>query len=121
MKKKLILALTLLGLFATVNAQVCKISSTGDNVEVFSAIIENGNTVVVTVGNDSQDNSANVTVSVEVTYKKNNGTHKYNYTGKGIAKPNQETAIKIHVPETDEYGYKAHSVKVVEITGNKCQ
>lgn len=120
MKIKLILILALVGFFSTVSAQVCKINESGDNVEVFSAIIEGENTVVVTVGNDSRDISANVTVTVEVTYKKGNSIHTYNYTGKKIAQPNQETIIKISIPAEDKNGYKPYSVKVTGITGNKC-
>ena len=64
-------------LFAVIsNAQVCKISNSNDNVEVFSATIINGSSVAVTVGNDSQDISANVTVEVTVTYESSNYTKK---------------------------------------------
>lgn len=120
MRSKLFLLLALVGFFSNVSAQVCKINESGDNVEVFSAIIESENTVAVTVGNDSQDISANVTVTVEVTYKKGNAKHTQSFTGKGIAKPNQETIIRISIPAEDKSGYKPYSVKVTGITGNKC-
>ena len=81
MRSKLFLLLALVGFFSNVSAQVCKINESGDNVEVFSAIIESENTVAVTVGNDSQDISANVTVTVEVTYKKGNAKHTQSFTG----------------------------------------
>lgn len=116
------LMIVLSGFGIMANAQVCKISETGDNVEVFSAVIEDGNTVVVTVGNDSQNNSANVTVTVEVTYKSPTGsaTHNYSYTGKIIAKPNQESIVRIRIPESDRTGYKPIKVKVTKIEGTKC-
>lgn len=117
MKKILIFTLLLTGLISFTTAQVCKISDTGDNVEVFGAVIEDGNTVVVTVGNDSQNNSANVTVTVEVTYEVT--SVKEVFSGKVIAKPNQESIIRISIPEKKN-GRRATSVKVKEITGNKC-
>lgn len=118
MKIKLLLLLSLIGLFSNLSAQVCKISESGDNVEVFSAYIENGNTIVVTVGNDSKDVLANVTVTVEVTYEV--PSVKAEFSGKKIAQPYQETIIKINIPEK-MYNRKATSVKVKEITGTKCQ
>jgi hypothetical protein len=118
MKIKILLLLFLIGFFSSVSAQVCKISDSGDNVEVFGAYIENGNTVVVTVANDSKDISANVTVTVEVTYEV--ATLKEEFTGKTMAKPNQETIIKISIPEK-KGTRRATSVKVKNITGAKCQ
>ena len=90
---------------------------------MFTASIEDGNTVVVTVGNDSQDISANVTVKVEVTYRYSNGNNpvNYTYTGKVVAKPNQESIIKIRIPEKDKDGRVPESVKVADISGTKCQ
>lgn len=122
MKKVFLLLLLALGFCEFTEAQVCKISETGDNVEVFSAVIEDGNTVVVTVGNDSQNNSANVTVTVEVTYKSPTGsaTHNYSYTGKIIAKPNQESIVRIRIHESDRNGYKPIKVNVTKIEGTKC-
>lgn len=123
MKKLFLLTFLMLGLYGITEAQVCKISGAGDNVEVFSARIENGNTVVVTVGNDSQNISANVTVTVEVTYKYSNGNSPVKLTkeGKVIAKPNQESVITIRIPEQDKNGRIPTSVKVTNISGTKCQ
>lgn len=118
MKSKLFLLLVMAFFVSNVSAQVCKINESGDNVEVFGAYIENGNTVLVTVGNDSKDISANVTVTVEVTYEVS--SVKAEFTGKKIAQPNQETIIKINIPEK-KGNRKATSVKVKEITGTKCQ
>ena len=100
------------------DAQVCKISSSNDNVEVFSATIVNGSSVAVTVGNDSQDISANVTVEVIVTYESSNYTK--TYTGKKVASPNTETVIEIPIATT-YYERKPTSVKVTSISGTKCQ
>lgn len=122
MKKLLFLNLLLLSLTSLTSAQICKISDSGDNVEVFSTIIENGNTVVVTVGNDSQDISANVTITVEVTYtyENGNGAEKMEFTGKVIAMPNQESILKIPIPQVKNSVKKPKSVKVKSISGTKC-
>lgn len=105
----------------TANAQVCKISNTNDNVEVFSASIVDDSNVEVTVGNDSQDISANVTVEVVVTY--GNKTCTKTYSGKKIAKPNSETVITIPISSTysSTISNKPTSVKVSGISGTKCQ
>lgn len=102
------------------NAQVCKISETGDNVEVFGAVLSDNGEVTVTVGNDSEKTSANVTASVEVTYA-GNGTKVYTFTGKAIAKPNATTEIKIRIPEKDNIGRTPKSVNVTGISGTKCR
>lgn len=121
MKKVLTLAIMLLGMYFASSAQVCKISDSGDNVEVFSASLVDEHTVSVVVGNDSQDKSANVTVSVSVKYKNtSNNTKEYTFTGKVIAKPNQTTEIKVDIPEKDNQGRTPVSVKVTGITGTKC-
>ena len=67
--KRFFLFILLLCTFIFVEAHVCKISDSNDNVEVFSASIVDGSRVEVTVGNDSQDISANVTVEVVVVYE----------------------------------------------------
>lgn len=106
------------------DAQVCKISNSNDNVEVFSASIVDGSRVDVTVGNDSQDISANVTVEVTVTFESSRYSNNYskNYVGKGVASPNQETIIKIPIDTTypSKPDFKPTSVKVVGISGTKC-
>lgn len=100
------------------NAQVCKISDSGDNVEVFSAFIENGNIVKVKVSNDSKDISANVTVTVKVTYEYAHITE--TYSGQELATPNGSTVITIPISEKKN-GKKATKVEVISITGTKCQ
>lgn len=102
---------------AIMNAQVCKISQSNDNVEVYSCYLtDNNSAVLVTVGNDSQNISANVTVTVEVTYGANT---KKTFSNKGLAKPNQTSEISIPIP-SEVGSLKAKSVTVISITGTKC-
>ena len=120
MKIKLLLLLSLIGLFSNLSAQVCKISESGDNVEVFSASIVMDNQVNIIVGNDSQDISANITVQVKVNYA-NSKTK--TFTGKKTARPNAETIIEIPIDPTYGNGSSAKpiSVEVVGISGTKCR
>ena len=105
---------------STANAQVCTISDSKDNVEVFSASIVMDNQVNIIVGNDSQDISANVTVQVKVNYA-NSKTK--TFTGKKTARPNAETIIEIPIDPTYGNGSSAKpiSVEVVGISGTKCR
>lgn len=121
MKKGVFIALLLLFAFRAVDAQVCKISNSNDNVEVFSASIVDDSKVEVTVGNDSHDISANVTVEVVVTY--GNKTCTKTYSGKKIAKPNSETVITIPISSTysSTISNRPTSVTVSGISGTKCQ
>ncbi|MDE5551191.1 MAG: hypothetical protein K2I99_07590 [Bacteroidaceae bacterium] len=120
MKKVLTALLFLWTVIGFANAQVCKISNSGDNVEVFSAVIE-GNTVKVTVSNDSENISANVTVTVKVTYSNGMRTERtMTFSGKELCKPNKPTLITIPISE-QQNGLKATKVEVVSITGTKCQ
>ena len=122
MKKILLVLAVIIGLSTSANAQVCKISNSNDNVEIFSAVIENDNTVAVTVGNDSQSVSANVTVEVEVTYKDSYPrTKTKKFYGKNVAKPNTTTVVKIPIDSSyPDSSYKPVSVKALNITGTKC-
>lgn len=120
MKQLLFTLLLLLSIAGSANAQVCKISNTNDNVEVFSAYLSSPNQVTVVVSNDSKDISANVTVKVKVTY----GTPGYGpiekeFTGKGLAKPDSTTEIRINIPD-QENKKTAQSVQVTGISGTKC-
>ena len=117
MKKTLIILLTLICFGATAKAQVCKISGSNDNIEVFSCYtdVEN-NQVVVIVSNDSNDISANVTVTVEVKM----GSVTKTVYGKARALPNQNT--KIEIPMKSE-GVKIGSgttARCTDISGTKC-
>lgn len=121
------LCVMVFGLFgsADIQAQVCKISDQGDNVEIFDATII-GNDVVVTVANDSKDIAANVTVTVEVTYEHVYGggrTAKETLSGKGTIYPssqvNQSQTIKIRIPQKDKY--EPTSVRPTGISGTKCR
>lgn len=113
----------LFGMAINAQAQVCKIkgSATNDNVEVYSYVLsEDKSAVTVTVGNDSQDISANVTIAISVTYISTGGTKKkMNFSGKGLAKPNSATDIKI--PVTSIPNFSIQTIEVVSITGTKCE
>lgn len=118
MKKILFLFLTMCTLIVSANSQVCKISGENDNVEIFSCLLAENNTEVhVVVANDSQSISANVTVTVEVDY---GGNIKKTYTGRAIAKPNQETLIIIKGVNPKVSNRDAKSVQAISITGAKC-
>lgn len=106
----------------SIQAQVCKISNSNDNVEVFSAFIIDNSRVEVSVGNDSQSISANITVEIEVTYTSGSSNKTLKYTGKTVAKPNDETTINIPIKNShpDNSNYKPSSVKVIGISGTKC-
>jgi len=120
--KKFFLVLSLfLGTFL-VNADnvICKISGENDSVEIFDYQYDEKERVVnVTVGNDSQNISASVTVEVEVTYTNNN---KKIFKGKDIAKPNCTSIIKVRVEDTYNNAgkYPIKSVIAKSIGGTKC-
>lgn len=117
MKRLVLSLLMLIGIISVADAQlVCKISGSNDNVEIFDVHLDDSNHATVTVSNDSQDISANVTVTVEVSY--NRGQFKQEYSSKGLAKPNQTTRITINIE--DYRGFKAEKVKAVSISGTKC-
>ena len=117
MKKMLFTLVTILCVTLSTQAQVCKISQSNDNVEVFSCnLVDNNSAVAVTVGNDSQNISANVTITVEVTY---NNAIKKTYSTKVIAQPNQTTDVKICIDDKVN-NVTAKSVKVISLTGTKC-
>ena len=114
--KKLLFMCALLMSF-TAHAQVCKISDSNDNVEVFSCyLIENNSAVALTIGNDSQNISANVTITVKVTYQFSKTKE---YTVRILAKPNSTTETKIPI-EAALGDAKAISADVISITGTKC-
>lgn len=119
MKKVFLLMIALICFGAIAKAQVCKISGSNDSVEVFDSYIDLANDqIVVTVGNDSNDISANVTVTVQVTVYKN-GWSTQAFSGKVIAKPNQTTTVNIK----PNGGYKINDkseIKKVDISGTKC-
>lgn len=117
------MTLALICFGATAQAQkVCKISGSNDSVEIFSSYIDEANNqVVVTVGNDSNDISANVTITVQVSARQKgySGMSQLTLTGKEIAKPNQTTTINI--PLKSGYEFTSNS-KITEanISGTKC-
>ena len=122
--KKLFLAMFALICFGAVaNAQVCKISGSNDSVEVFGCSLDvESRTIFVTVSNDSNDISANVTVSVELTHHR--GVNSINNVtdvlqGKGRAEANQSTVIKIQVPSNIYLDSKS-TAECKGISGTKC-
>lgn len=117
--KKLLTTLLLLWIVGFANAQVCKISDSGDNVEVFRAVIDR-DTVRVTVSNDSENIHANVTVSFEVTYTFGKSTKIFTSNGKGLSRPNQTSMIAIPIPEKIE-GHLPTKVRITGISGTKCR
>lgn len=121
MKQLLFIMMLLFCAAGNINAQVCKISNTNDNIEVFSASLINSKQVKVVVSNDSQEISANVTVTIEVTYTDGyNSPKTKTFTGKGLARPNTSTEIVIDIPEDIDYSKKPKSVQVTGISGTKC-
>ena len=109
----------LFGINLMSNAQVCVIKGgNGASVEVFSATIEkDGSEVWVTVSNDSNDISANITVNVTVKYE--SGGHTRNYSGKAKVDANTSPIIKIPIQKLN--GNPAKSVEVTSITGTRCE
>ena len=103
-----------------VNAQVCKISNSNDNIEVFSVFLNSPNQVQVVVSNDSKDIAANVTVKIKVTYGKSGNSKDKDFIGKALAKANGSTEFFIDIPEKDEYGRTAQKVQATDISGTKC-
>ena len=101
---------------ATAKAQVCRISGTNDSVEVFDCYVDaENNQVVVIVSNDSNDISANVTVTVEIQM----GNVTKTVSGKGRANPNQNTKITIPV-QGIKMGPNTKA-NCTGISGTKCQ
>lgn len=120
MKKTLLIMFASICLSATANAQVCKISGSNDNVEVFGCRTDaENNQVFVIVSNDSNDISANVTVTVEVKGKEGCSSCTTTVEGKGLAKPGQSTQIKIKVPGNFKLTENSRS-KCIGISGSKC-
>lgn len=118
-------ALLLLLIFSTtycVFSQVCKISETNDTVEVFAFTVKDNSMVEITVSNDSQQNSANVTVLLEVTYKYGSIKQKESYEGKGLAKANSSSIITIPINPNwnGNTRYTVDSVAILSISGSKC-
>lgn len=122
MEHRLVICLVaLMSYLACFADTTCKISGDGDTVEVLSAILDQpNNTVNVSLGNDSNNIAANVTVTIEVGYSGNGG--KKTYTGKVIVRPQQEVVLPIKI---DAYRinskYIPIKVDVVSLTGTKCQ
>lgn len=111
----LMLVFCLLLIGGKTNAQVCKISGSNDNIEVFGCQL-NGDKVTVTLSNDSNDIKANVTVTVEVKYS---SSITRTYTGKVLSKPGTSTTLDINI-DGKVGNYTAKSATVTSISGSKC-
>lgn len=122
MKKLFLMLVVLIGFLFAANAQVCKISGSNDNVEVFNCEVV-ANQVWVTVSNDSNDINANVTVTVNVSGLKKDGitgdSHTTTISGKGKSRANQTDIIKIDIPSPYSVCSKT-SAKCTGISGSKC-
>lgn len=121
MRKSFILLFLLLCILPCYS-QVCKISQSGDSVEVFSAALQNDNTVKITVSNDSQESNANVTVEVEVTYLCSNTKRIARFSGKGLARASStsEISLTISSPWPGEPCFVPIAVNAIGISGTKC-
>lgn len=123
--KKLLLIVFAICSFATVNAQTCKIVGSTDNssIEVINEYWEKDSTYAVFLSNDSSTIAANVTVTIEVTYKYGSATKTAQFSGKCKVIALGETKCQIPVPPTlsSNSNYKADSASIISITGNKCQ
>ncbi len=101
----------------------CKLNANGDTVEAMSATIDGTNSCVnVSLGNDSNDVAANVTVTIEVQYKWNsyNGD-KITYMGKTQVGPQQTVTLTIPIKATSgDDRYIPANVTIVSVTGSKC-
>lgn len=104
-------------------AQTCRISDMNDTVEVVGAYLDSDKqSAVVSVSNDSQNVSANINVTVEVSYKYLNSTETKQFVGKSLAKPQQTTTIIIPVDaKGSKEWYIPVSVRVTDISGAKCR
>jgi hypothetical protein len=106
----------------TAKAQdVCKISGSNDSVEIFSKYIDvENNQIVVTIGNDSNDISANVTITGRVEGAYRDGRRGgQDFSGKTIAKPNQTTEIRITLPGGTKLDGNT-KITAISISGTKC-
>ena len=112
----LIVVFCLLLIGGNANAQVCKISGSNDNIEVFDCQI-NDNTVTVTLSNDSNDIKANVTVTVEVKYVSGSRSQTKIFTGKALALPGASTKLDINIANN---GWNPQTAQVTSISGTKC-
>lgn len=119
MKKVLLMMFALICFGVTANAQVCKISDSNDSVEVFSSYIDvSNNQIVVTVGNDSNEISANVTLTVTVNVLNGNKWENQTLTGKSIAEPNRTTTV---TTKPNGKLTELSKIKEVKISGTKCR
>lgn len=103
-------------------SQVCKISNSNDNIEVFNVYFSENNTAKVIISNDSNDTNANVTVTIDVVYKSGVSEKTMTYSGKGLSKASSTSEIIIPITPTwnNNDSYMPSSVKATRISGTKC-
>lgn len=118
--KKILISLFMTIVFAlSASAQGQSCTITGDNnssIMVTSASLD-GSTVIVNVENDCNTTAANVTVTVKVNYRGNQGSQTFN--GYGRCEANQSTSIKVNI-STKKNTWDMADFEVVSISGKKC-
>lgn len=127
MKKILLLTLFILGSLTASNAQTCHIagSTDGSTIEALNGYWDGDDAYVVSVSNDSSMVAANVTVTIEVKYKSRSGSGSFleQHSAKTRVMPMGESLCKIYIPREhpQKSNFLAESVRIVGVTGNKCQ
>jgi hypothetical protein len=123
MKKFLMILIAIIGFSVTMSAQSCTINGADDGSTVaVKSCYMSGDNVTVNVINDSKDIMANITVTVEVTYKWGSSTKVQRYEGREIALSGVTTKIELPIDKkhTEDNRYEATSVKAISISGKKC-
>ncbi|MDE7154647.1 MAG: hypothetical protein K2O00_09450 [Muribaculaceae bacterium] len=100
---------------------ICKIGDNGDTVEAQSAEFVGNSKVCVSLANDSNFSAANVTVTIEVTYKYGGSKITKDYSGKIMVHPQSTATLNIPISENAGSSYHPYSVKVISISGTKCK
>ena len=117
MKRLFFLIVIIIFFTIIANAQSCKISGSNDGSTILcTGHSLEGNTVTVTVSNDSEKTCANVAVVVKVTYA--NYTTK-EFEGRGKSCPDQEAAISVYINKENN-GKEWTKYEVTKISGSKC-
>jgi hypothetical protein len=135
MKKVFLMLVVLIGLGISVNAQSCQIDTDGSEVAVKGKPVfnEDKTAVIVKLNNDHAQQSARVTITIEVIYESKNTTKTetktYSSDGGDIVSPKKPKTIKIPIDSSikikshnsgDTYTAYPDKVKVTSITGKKC-
>ncbi len=121
MKKFLLILTLVLSNVSLVFAdgQSCTIS--GDNGSTIMIVSDNydGTKITLNLENDSNNSSANVTVSIDVIYK--NGSSEKTVTKKGYTRCQANSSATIEIPIEASIGvYNYSSYRINSISGAKC-